>query len=143
MKGIDTTFLVQIEIREAEGHDARSFAGHAIWGGLGSVCLAPQVLSEFLHVVTDRRRLQRPMSMVEALRRAVHRWDALEIRRVYPTEDSMRLMLLWMQRYSLGRKRVLDTQLAATCYENGVREILSSNERDFSVFPDIEVVNPL
>ena len=143
MRGIDTTFLIQVEISQASDHNAaRSFLREAIWGKAGSVCLAPQVLSEFLHIVTDRRRLERPMPMIEAIRRAAFWWDAPEIRRVYPDEDSMRLMLLWMQQYNLGRKRILDTQLAATYFEYGVREILSTNERDFSIFPEISVVDP-
>ena len=143
MRGIDTTFLLQLEIVEAEGHDAaRLFARETIWGRRGAVAVAPQILNEFIHIVTDGRRFQRPMRIEEALRRAGWWWEAPEVLRVYPNEESVRIMLRWMQQHNLGRKRVLDTQLAATYLENGVHEILSTNERDFSLFQGIAVIDP-
>jgi predicted nucleic acid-binding protein len=83
--GLDTTFLVQIELREVPGHEAAK-----IW--LESVldvspqpfALAPQVLTEFVHVVTDPRRFSRPLPMELALSKAQGWWESSEVRLVYP-----------------------------------------------------------
>lgn len=103
--------------------------------------LAPQVLAEFVHVVTDGRRFQRPLEMSEALAKARFWWSAREVTHAYPTAESTALFIEWMVGHGLGRKRVLDTQLAATLWAAGVRRILTSNTRDFSRF-GIEVVSP-
>ena len=115
MIGLDTTFLVHLEIREAEAHGAamevlrRDILGHDREAGL-----APQVLAEFVHVVTDPRRFERPLSMAQALARASFWWSAVEVERVFPDEQAVRCFLVWMREHRLGRKRLLDTLLAAT-----------------------------
>jgi hypothetical protein len=42
--------------------------------------------------------------------------------------------------FSLGRKRILDTHLAAILHTCGVRRLLTSNPADFSVFGVLETV---
>jgi hypothetical protein len=59
-----------------------------------------------------------------------------------PSQASMDQMLLWMRQFKLGRKGVLDTQLAATLHSNGVRRLLTSNPTDFAVFTVMETVIP-
>ena len=41
-----------------------------------------------------------------------------------------------------GRKRLLDTQLAATYFCQDVRSIVSSNIRDFEIFGCFDVIVP-
>jgi predicted nucleic acid-binding protein len=141
--GADTTFLVLLEIREAAGHaQAREFLVRTILQARQSIALAPQVLAEFIHIVTDPRRFQRPLSMEEALRKADLWWNAEEVRQVVPDSGAVTLFTHWMVRYRLGRKRILDTLLAATYTAAGVRRIISTNIRDYRVFEDVEVVDP-
>ena len=47
-----------------------------------------------------------------------------------------------MYRYRSGRKRILDTLLAATYAVAGVRQIISTNARDYVIFEDLEVIDP-
>jgi len=42
----------------------------------------------------------------------------------------------------LGRKRILDTHLAAILHTRGVRRLLTSNPADFTVFRVLETVTP-
>ena len=71
MTGLDTTFLVQVEIQESDGHGAAlEVLRRETPGRDREAALAPQVLSEFIHVVTDRRRFERPLSMAQALAKA-------------------------------------------------------------------------
>jgi hypothetical protein len=39
-----------------------------------------------------------------------------------------------MEEFRLDRKRILDTYLAATYYERGVRKLATANTADFAVF---------
>jgi predicted nucleic acid-binding protein len=135
MHGIDTTFLVEVEIKEASGHEtARAWLDNALAKSSQPLALAPQVLTEFVHVVTDPRRFAQPLNMEQALAKALGWWEAREVKPVYPTLDSTRLALLWLRQHRLGRKRLLDTQLAATYYAAGITRILTSNMADYEVF---------
>ena len=141
MMGLDTTFLVQIEIQEAEAHGAalEVLRGNILGRDRG-VALTPQVLGEFVHVVIDARRFERPLSMTQALAKANFWWSAKEIERIFPQEQAVARFLAWMEEHSLGRKRLLDTLLAATYYESGITRIVTSNARDYQVFGVFEVI---
>ncbi len=61
---------------------------------------------------------------------------------VFSTDASMNQTLSWMRQWKLGRKRILDTQLAAILHTNGVRRLLTSNPADFAVFNVLQVITP-
>jgi hypothetical protein len=46
-----------------------------------------------------------------------------------------------MREHQLGRKRLLDTRLAATYRAAGIAKILSSNARDFTTFGCFTVIH--
>ena len=141
MTGLDTTFLVQVEIQEADGHGAAlELLRREIVGRDREAGLAPQVLSEFIHVVTDGRRFERPLSMAQALAKAGFWWQATEVERIVPDEQVAGQFLAWMREHGLGRKRLLDTLLAATYYRRGVTRIISSSARDYRVFGVFELI---
>ena len=64
------------------------------------------------------------------------------VRLLEPTQASLDQTLRWMKQFDLGRKRILDTHLAAILYTNGVRRLLTSNPSDFTVFGVLETVTP-
>ena len=59
-----------------------------------------------------------------------------------PSQASMDQTLRWLRQFNLGRKRILDTQLAAVLHSNGVCRLLTSNPADFAVFTVLETVTP-
>ena len=141
MTGLDTTFLVQVAIQETDGHAAAlEVLQRELLGRDREAALAPQVLSEFIHVVTDRRRFERPLSMAQALAKAASWWNATEVERIFPDDQVASQFLAWMQEHGLGRKRLLDTLLAATYYRSGVTRIVTSNARDYRVFGVFELI---
>ncbi len=142
INGVDTTFLIEAEVQEHPGHSvSRSFLMQ-ILNSNQSLALAPQVLSEFIHIVTDSRRFARPLKMADAVTRAHSWWMAKEVVQVFPNDESTRLFLDWMSHHNLGRKRLLDTQLAATYYANGVHNLITTNVRDFSIFEGFTLLQP-
>jgi len=135
MIGADTTFLVQLELVELSAHQAaHALLRREVLQPQVPLALAPQVLAEFIHVVTDPRRFQKPLTTAEALAKARFWWNAAEVQPVFPSTESTVLFLDWMQRHQLGRKRILDTQLAAILWTSGVRQLLTANPGDFQIF---------
>ena len=134
MIGLDTTTLVVFEIGN---HPFK----HKVTQGIqtciknGEVfAIAPQIVNEFLHVVTDSRRFSDPLTMSEALERIIFWLQAKESQLIFPTEKSLLQQERWMSEFHLGRKRVLDTALAATYKEHGIRRLASANPSDFALF---------
>lgn len=77
--------------------------------------------------------------MAQALGKAGFWWNATEVERVVPDDQAVSQFLAWMQQHGLGRKRLLDTLLAATYYRSGVTRIATSNARDYRVFGVFEL----
>ena len=138
--GVDTTWLVEIELREHARHDAARAVLNRLAEEAETFVLAPQVLDEFVHAVTDSQRFQNPLSMNDAIDAAESWWKAKSVQRIFSTPESIQLGWEWMRQFRLGRKRILDTQLAATFYVHGVTRILSSNFRHYQVFGCFELV---
>jgi predicted nucleic acid-binding protein len=92
------------------------------------------VLAEFVHIITDPRRCTRPLTIKDALDRAEQLWNAAETLQIFPAADAVTQFFDWMRQHRLGRKRLLDTQLAATFHVAGINSILSLNQADFELF---------
>lgn len=140
--GIDTTFLVQVEVREHPGHDVARRLLEELIQAEHRIAVAPQVLAEFVHIVTDRSRFENPLTVHDALAKAGEWWNAREIDHVFPASETVAQFLVWMADHRLGRKRLLDTMLAATYQSHGIETVISSNARDYRVFGCFRVMVP-
>jgi len=132
--GLDTTFLVAHEVSSHALHRRVRLCCDQILARGDRLALAPQVLAEFIHVVTDDRRFAAPLAIEAAVERASNWWHAEEVLPIFPGTESARLFLSWLVQFRLGRKRLLDTLLAATWSEAGVRQILTLNWPHFNVY---------
>lgn len=134
MIGLDATTLIAHEIREHPLHSkVRNGVRRRVADG-DRFGLAEQTLWEFLHVVTDGRRFGRPLDMRDAVDRA-ERWSrAKEVSHLATTREATDWTLKWMEEFGLGRKRILDTALAATFHVNGVTRVATANASAFQVF---------
>ena len=138
--GIDTDFLIAAEIRDHLFHAPAERLLDRLLANGSSLAIAPQTLAEFIHVVTDPRRLREPLSMAEAIGRAEFWWQAEEVLRVYPNDSAGSDFLVWLRDHRLGRKRLLDTLLAATYAANGIETLITNNERDFKDLSSFTIV---
>jgi predicted nucleic acid-binding protein len=140
--GLDTGVLVAAELQEHANHvAARNLLARMIAAG-DSISIAPQVLAEFIHVATDPRRFVQPLSVIVAQQLAESWWTAQEVVQVFPDDAATRQFLTWIQQFSLGRKRLLDTLLAATYHRAGVNSVLTTNPADFAVFGVFACITP-
>ncbi len=138
--GIDTDFLVAAEITDHPFHGQADRLLADLLDAGHDFALAPQTLAEFIHIVTDGRRMPHPLVMADAINRAEQWWQAAEVIHVFPAGRTVAEFVGWLRRHRLGRKRLLDTMLAATFRNAGVPRIITNNARDYEVLGCFKIV---
>lgn len=137
--GLDTGFLIEVDVLGHPAHRAARALRDRLLDAGDTFALTPQVLAEFIHIVTDPRRFEQPLSTAAARDRAEQWWAAKEVSHAFPNEHTAPRFLAWLREHDLGRKRLLDTLLAATYASNEVLSLVTSNARDFRVFGCFEL----
>jgi predicted nucleic acid-binding protein len=136
-RGLDTSAIVAFAIKDHSKHEAAV----EILRASKELAIAPQVVSEFLHVITDSKRFESPLIMENAIPWIHDFLFAKEVSLVFPDLKSIELQLQWMSEFRLGRKRILDTQLAATYFVAGITEIITDNVRDFESLAKLTIIH--
>ena len=141
MTGIDTTFLIDLEIKEMPRHE-RAVEIFNKWREEKNSFLViySNVFNEFLHVITDAKRFVNPVPMETAIERCWYWIDHQRVKVVYSSDDSLKRQLLWMSMHELGRKRINDTTMAAVYAQEGVSKIITANPADFEILKTFEVI---
>ena len=138
--GIDTDFLIAVEIRDHIYHKPAERLLDRLLDNGHELAISPQTLAEFVHVVTDPRRMKEPLSIKEALARAEQWWQAVEVVRLFSDGQSIMDWISWLRQHRLGRKRLLDTILASTCASQGIRHLITNNAKDYRIFGCFEII---
>jgi predicted nucleic acid-binding protein len=142
MTGLDCNILVQLALRDHPANAATIAAVQAEVKRGNRLVFPSLVIDEFLHVITDARRFNPPLTMTEALDWVESFLANPAVSLLEPTPESLRQTLEWMRKFNLGRKRILDTHLAAVFYTAGVRRLFTVNVADFAVFKVFEIITP-
>lgn len=141
--GLDTNVLVYAHVPVfAESERVRTHLRRALADDQRRLIVTPLVIHEFVHVVTDARRFEPPVTMAEALEIAGGYLDRSNVECLAVDEGSMRLACSLLDVHGLGRRRIADTLLAATLLSHGVKTIVTCNPADFTVFDELAVVDP-
>lgn len=142
MIGIDTTFLIDLEIVDSPRHQAALKLFNKWLSEKHSVlAIYNQTFLEFQHVITDSKRFNSPLTMENAIERSWFWIDQERIKIIYPTESSLKRALLWCNMYKLGRKRIQDTNMAAAFAEADVSELWTANPADFEILETFDLVD--
>ncbi len=142
MTGLDCNILVQLALADHPVNAATVAVVQAEVQKGNRLVFPSLVINEFLHVVTDARRFSPPLTMTEALDWVETFLTNPSVGLLEPTPESLRQTLRWIRQFNLGRKRILDTHLAAVFHTAGVRRLLTSNPGDFTVFGVLEIITP-
>ena len=143
-RAVDTNVLVYAHIASLPEHPAaKRHIEEFLAQPDSSLVVVPLVLHEFVHVVTDGRRFEEPVSIAEAIAVARLYLNRSNVQCVEIGAESVGRALALIEAYQLGRKRIADALLAATLLEHGVVELITNNEAHFRVFEEITCVNPL
>ncbi len=142
-RGVDTNVLIYAHIPAFEAHDrVRRFLLAQLRDPAITLIVTPGVLHELIHVVTDARRFEIPVTMAEALAIVRLYLGKANVECIGADELSLIAALELLERYNLGRKRIADTLLAATLLQHDAGEIITCNPRDFERFEDLKVIDP-
>lgn len=138
---LDTDVLVGWLHRESEHHEAsRRLIESELSDGETRLGLTAQVLFELVHVVTDGRRFENPLPMEDALGLVEELWQSPDADRIAAPPRVLARTLELLREHRLGRKRILDTALAATLETAGIRRLATWNPGDYKIFGFLETV---
>ena len=141
MIGIDTTFLIDLEITDSPRHEGALKLFNKWQQEKHSVlAIYSQSFLEFEHVITDSKRFNSPLTTEQAIERIWFWLDQERIKIIFSTEVSLKRALLWSNMFKLGRKRIQDTHMAAAFAEAGVSELWTANPGDFEIFEIFDLV---
>ena len=87
--GLDTSFLVAVEVACHAEHASARATAEALRRNDDRFAIAPQVVAEFVHVVTDAKRFSAPLTIERALERAKVWWDAKDVDQVLPDQSTV------------------------------------------------------
>jgi toxin-antitoxin system PIN domain toxin len=144
IRAIDTNMLVYLAASDIPQHakSRRAIDEFLSRSRENRIAVTDDVLFEFVHVVTDARRLKSPLTMAAALDWAEAFWSGRETVPLLPSPATLTRTMELLRKHGLSRKRIRDTALAAVLEENSVREIWTANAADFQVFPFLKPIDP-
>lgn len=141
--GLDTNVLVYAHLPVfPDSERVRAFLLERLARSDTSFVVTPLVLHELVHLITDSRRFDPPVSMSEAVAIARTYLGRSNVECVATAEDSLALTLRWIEQMGLGRRRIADTLLAATLLRHGVESLVTCNPADFEVFEGLSLIDP-
>ena len=140
MIGIDTCFLIDLYWQDSpRNKNARELFSKIANNESVKLAVYYNCFNEFLHVITDSKRFENPLSVSEAISVIDYWCDIDRVPVLYPDDTSFKRTLAWMNRYQLGRNRVNDTQMASCYLTSGVSSIITANPKDFEIFESFEI----
>lgn len=103
-------------------------------------CITPQVLFEFLSVITRPERVSTPIPLADAMEEIEVLSDELPILRA--PIDLHRLALALLRASGLSAKTIFDHVLAATVLAHGVSKVYTFDTGSFGRIPGVTVLRP-
>lgn len=111
----------------------------AIKGKIKAV-LAQQNLLEFFSVITDSRRVDKPIPTKEAIS-LVKEYLNSPFRIINPLEKTIKILLSLIANLNVKDGRIFDSYLVATMLSNKVSSIITANTTDFESFSGVKVID--
>lgn len=139
---IDTNILVYANNKDSEFHSiCKSIVEKAINNEIEAV-IAVQNLIELYAVITDKRRVEHPLSPAKA-KELIEFYRGSNIRIIAPTPQTIDAITNLIEKHNPKAQSIFDYLLAATMTDNGVYGIYTANSEHFKHFDSIIVINPL
>jgi len=140
MIGLDTSFLIDLYWQDSpRNKKARALFKKIADDNTIDVAIFYNCFNEFLHVITDSKRFENPLSIQEAIEIIDFWCDIDRVKLLYPDDKSFKHTIAWFNLYNLGRNRINDTQMAAVYLTNGISKIITANPKDFMIFNCFEI----
>ena len=142
MIAIDTNILVYAHREDNPFHDAAFAKVREIAEGSGAWAIPWPCLHEFLAIVTHPR-IYNPPSPLEMAMDQVAAWlESPTVTTLGEGPGHWPTLRGLIGQGKVTGPKIHDARIAALCLQHGIRELWSA-DRDFSLFPDLRVRNPL
>jgi len=142
MTGLDCNILVQLALADHPRYGATVSALKSVLSQDETLYCPTPVITEFLHIVSDPRRFDPPLAELQAAAWMEEFLSKPRVKLLPSSDASIRLMLRWLSQFGLGRKRIIDTHIAAILHTNGINRILTSDSRGFITYGVFEIITP-
>ena len=140
---IDTNILVYANNKDSEFHTTcKSIVTKSVKGGI-KAAVAIQNLVELYAIITDKRRVENPLTPKKA-KDLIEFYNGNEnIRIIAPNTGTLDIFMKIISQHNIKSQSVFDLFLVATMLDNNIQGIYTANSKDFERFKDITVINPL
>ena len=142
IKGLDSSVLLYALDTAAPLHRRALEVLDQSIGGKWLACVCSTTLLELAEILTDSRRVRNPLAPAQVAK-------ALDRLTRYPQPQLLeadaltyKRALKLMEKYPVQRGRFVETQIAATLLEHGVRTIVTANSNDYVAIRELTVENP-
>lgn len=137
---IDTNVLVYAHNQDSPFHkQSLSLVKGAIAGEFRGV-LAEQNLLEFYSIVTDQRRIAKPLSPLKA-REILEDYLKLPFEIIFPNKETIGKLSVLCAKNKIKNGQVFDAYLAATMLSHQINHIVTANVKDFKSFIEIKAIS--
>ena len=130
---IDTNVLVYAVQEETIQHDASRRLVEAAADGRVMACLLPQILLEFLAVISDKRRTDNPALSDEASELAESFAASFAV--LHPSASVFNILISLIKEFGVRGQHVYDCHLVAQMIDCGIDTICTYNLKDFDKYP--------
>ena len=138
---IDTNVIVYAYNESVEFHEsALKILENALNKNIKAV-IADKSLFEFFAIITDKRRVESPVSTDEAIE-TIHFLVASNITIIYSSPYTFLRTLELANKYKIRKQEIFDLNLVALMLQNEVDTIITANEKHFKDIKEIKVFNP-
>lgn len=138
---LDANILIYASNRNSEFYQtARELRDKAIQGTI-MACITPQVLWEFFAVITDKKRVEKPLLPQKGRKEVECYWGCQRLLKIFPSSDSILTILTLIRKYHITGQHIHDVCLIATMLDNNIR-IIYSGDDTLRKFKEITVINP-
>ncbi|MBF0121549.1 MAG: PIN domain-containing protein [Desulfobacterales bacterium] len=135
---IDTNILVYATQTEFLVHREKAIA---IFENLEmNYFISNQIINEYCNVVTNKNLYKNYLTMADAafnIKKFVEDFSIVSIPSYKPHSFEEAV-----EKYKIERKKIFDFSIYYTMIQNDIYAIATANEKDFIIFPDIEIINP-
>jgi predicted nucleic acid-binding protein len=104
--------------------------------------LTPQVLYELFAVITNPKRIEKPLPIREAADLCIDLWECNEIEKVNPSKVAPTQVFKLAKTLKLSKAKIFDCILAVAAKENAVEAIYTENVGDFKGYIFVKAINP-
>jgi predicted nucleic acid-binding protein len=121
---IDTNILVYTFNPDSPlNSKAHAFLKEKVLTGNIKACLPYQSLYEFYSIITNARRVEKPLATDRAREIIETYIKAKNIPKIYPRKSNLRNVISLLSNYDVARQDIFDVVFVATLLDNGVEGI--------------------